>query len=73
MKDYNVMIDGKNFFNQPINSDLKSYENIRKIATAQGDYTTGCLLDYSYFTDYYKMIAIDVTKQQVLDADPRGI
>ena len=68
------MIDGKNFFDQPINSDLKTYENIRKIATGQGDdYTTGCLLDYSYFKDYYKMIAIDLSKQQVLDADPRAI
>ena len=53
-----------------MNSDLKTYENIRKIATGQGgDYTTGCLLDYSYFKDYYKMIAIDLSKQQVLDAD----
>ena len=44
------MIDGKTFFDQPINSDLKTYENIRKVATGQGDvYTTGCLLDYSYF------------------------
>ena len=74
IKDYNVMIDGKNFFDQPINSDLKTYENIRKIATGQGDdYTTGCLLDYSYFKDYYKMIAIDLSKQQVLDADPTAI
>ena len=47
------MTDGKNFFNQPINSDLKTYENIRNIATGQGDdYTTGCLLDYSYFKDH---------------------
>ena len=46
MKDYNVMIDDKNFFGQPINSNLKTYENIRKIASGQGDdYTTGCLLD----------------------------
>ena len=74
IKDYNVMIDGKNVFDQPINSDLKTYENIRKIATGQGDdYTTGCLLDYSYFKDYYKMIAIDLSKQQVLDADPTAI
>ena len=52
----------------------KTYENIRRIATGQGDdYTTGCLLDYSYFKDHYKMIAIDVSKQQVLDADPRPI
>ena len=74
IKDYNVMIDGKNFFDQPINSDLKTYDNIRKIATGYGDdYTTGCLLDYSYFKDYYKMIAIDLSKQQALDADPRAI
>ena len=68
------MIDGKNFFDQPINSDLKTYENIAKIATGQGDdYTTGCLLDYSYFKENYKMIAVDLSKQQVLDADPRAI
>ena len=52
----------------------KTYENIRKIATGQGgDYTTGCLLDYTYFKDHYKMIAIDLSKQQELDADPRAI
>ena len=68
------MIDGKNFFDQPINSMTKTYENIRKIATGQGDdYTTGCLLDYSYFKENYKMIAIDLSKQQALDADPRAI
>ena len=68
------MIDGKNFFDQPINSMIKTYENIRKIATGQGDdYTTGCLLDYSYFKDHYKMIAIDLSKRQALDADLRAI
>ena len=68
------MMDGKNFFDQSINSDLKTYENIRKIATGQGDdYTTGCLLDYIYFKNYYKMIAVDLSKQQVLDADPKAI
>ena len=67
IKDYNIMIDGKSFFDQPINSNLKTYENIRKIATGQGDdYTTSCLLDYSYFNNHYKMIAIDLSKQQVL-------
>ena len=49
------------------------HENIRRIATGQDDYTTGCLLDYSYFKENYKMIAIDLSKQQVLDADPRAI
>ena len=74
IKDYNVMIDGRNFFDQPINSMNKTYENIRKIATGKGDdYTTGCLLDYPYFKDNYKMIAIDLSKQQVLDADPTKI
>ena len=68
------MIDGKNVFDQPINSMTKTYENIRKIAIGQGDdYTTGCLLDYSYFKDRYKVIAIDLSKQQALDADPRAI
>ena len=74
IKDYNVMFDGKIFFDQPVNSDLKTYENIRKVATGQGDdYTTGCLLDYTYFKKYYKMIAIDLSKQQALDADPKAI
>ena len=51
-KEYNVMIDVKNFFDQPRNSMIKTYENIRKIAKGQGDdYTTGCLLDCSYFKD----------------------
>ena len=68
------MFDGEIFFDQPVNSDLKTYENIRKVATGQGDdYTTGCLLDYTYFKKYYKMIAIDLSKQQVLDADPKAI
>ena len=68
------MIDVKNFFDQPINSVTKTYENIRKIATGQGDdYTTGCLLDYPYFKNNYKMIAIDLSKQQALGADPRAI
>ena len=47
--DYNVKIDGKNFFDQPINNDTKTYENVKKIALGQGDYTAGCLLDYPYF------------------------
>ena len=68
------MIDGKYFFDQPVNSKIKTYENIRKIATGQGgDYRTGCLLDYCYFKDHYKMITIDLSKQQALDAGPRGI
>ena len=68
------MIDGKNFFDQPVKNNKVTYGNIRKIATGQGDdYTTGCLLDYTYFKKYYKMIAIDLSKQQGLDADPKAI
>ena len=74
IKDCNVMINGKNFFDQTINNMFKTYENIRRIAIGQGDdYTTGCLLDYTYFKKYYKMIAIDLSRQQALDADPRAI
>ena len=64
IKDYNIMINGENFFDQPIKDNKVTYENIRKIATAQGDdYTTGCLLDYPYFKDSYKMIEVDLSKQ----------
>ena len=74
IKDYDVVIDGKNVFDQPINSQLKTFENIRKIATGKrDDYATGCLLDYSYFKENYKMIAIYLSKQQALDADTRAI
>ena len=68
------MIYGRNFFDQTVNKDIKTYENIRKIATAQGDdYTTGYLLGYPFFKDNYKMIAIDLSKQKTLDADLRTI
>ena len=59
IKDYNVMINGENFFNQPIKNDKVTYENIKKICTGSvDDYTTGCLLDYPYFKDSHKMIAV---------------
>ena len=68
------MIDGKNFSDQSIKNDLKTYDNIRRIATGRCDnYTTGSLLDYIYFKNYYKLIAIDLSKQQKLDADPKAI
>ena len=74
IKKYNVLIKGENFFVQPVKNNKGTYENIRKIATGQGDdYTTGCLLDYPYFKDSYKMTAVDLSKQQALDADPRAI
>ena len=68
------MINGLNFFDQPVKNNLLTCYNIRKIVTGQGDvYTIGCLSDYNYFNNYYKMIAIDLSKQQGLDADPKAI
>ena len=74
IKDYNIMINGENFFDQPIKNNKVTYDNIRKIALGQGDdNTTGCLLDYPYFANTYKMIAVDLSIQEALDADPRAI
>ena len=71
---YNVLIDGRNFYDQPINDQIQKYDEIRKIATGKGDYcTTGCLLDYQYFKDHHQLIAVDLSKQKELDADPRAI
>ena len=74
IKNYNVMIDGKNIFDQPVKSRVRTYDNIQKIATGQGDnYTIDCLLDCNYFNNYYKMVKIDSRKQQALDVDPKTI
>ena len=68
------MIIGENFFDQPIKNNKVTYDNIRKIAISQGhDNTTGCLLDYPYLANTYKMIAVDLSRQQALNADPRAI
>ena len=71
---YNVLIDGRNYYDQPINDSIRKYDEISKIATGKGDnYATGCLLDYNYFKKNYKLIAVDLSKQRELDADPRAI
>ena len=75
IKDYNVIIDGhgRYFFHQPVKNNLITYDYIPKFVAGQGnDYTIGCLLDYLYFKNYYKMIAIDLSKQQALDDDPKS-
>ena len=73
IKDYNVAIDEQNFFDQPVENDWRTF-NIWKITTDQGDdYISGCILDHNYFNNYYKMIAVDLGKQQVVDADPKAI
>ena len=67
-------MDGKNFFDQAVKNDLTTYDNIKKLSIGQGDdYTTGCLLYYPYFKQYYKLIAIDLGKQQKIDACPKVI
>ena len=64
----------KTLFDQPVQHDIRKYDNMRKVSTSQGDdYTAGCLLDYNYFEEHYKMIAIDLSKQQELDSDPKAI
>ena len=74
IENYNIKIDGKNFYDQPINDLIKQYDEIRKISTGQGDdYTTGCLLDFSYFEKSYRLIVVDLSKQKALDADSRAI
>ena len=73
MDNYNIEIDGRKFYDEPVNDSIKQYE-IRKISTEQGDdYTTGCLLDFAYFEKNYRLIAADLSKQKALDADSRAI
>ena len=68
------MIDRKNLYDKSVKNNKATYENIKKLATLQGDdYTTGCLLDYMYFKNYFKLIAVDLSKQQALDDDPKAI
>ena len=73
IKNYNIEIDGRNFYDQSINDSVKQYDKIRKISTGQGDdYTTGSLLDFSYFEKNYRLIAADLSRQKALDADSRA-
>ena len=68
------MIDRKNLYDKSVKNNKATYENIKKLATLQGDdYTTGFLLDYMYFKNYFKLIAVDLSKQQALDDDPKAI
>ena len=71
---YNIEIDGRNFYDQPINDSIKQYDEVRKISTGKGDdCTTGFLLDFDYFEKIYRLLAADLSKQKVLDADSRAI
>ena len=71
IKENNVMIAGRIFFDQTIKNDFRTYDNIRKIAKGQGDdYANACLLNYPYFKEYYNLSAIDLSNRQKLDAYP---
>ena len=70
---YNVIIDGRNFYDNPIESDIEKYRELKKVMIGKGEDYTGSLLDYNYFKKHYKLVAVDLSKQKELDADPRAI
>ena len=74
IKNYNIKIDGRSFYDQSINELIIQYDEIRKISAGQSDdYTTGCLLDFAYLEKKYELIAADLSKQKALDADSTAI
>ena len=74
LEKYNVIIDGRNFYDNPIESDIEKYRELKKVIIGKGeDYTTGSLLDFNYFDKHYKLVAVDLSKQKELGADPRAI
>ena len=71
---FDFVINGKNLYDHAIDSGIKWYEKIRKLTTGQGEvYTTGCLLDYEYIKKYYRLIAVDLSRQKELNTDPKAI
>ena len=72
LEKYNVIIDGTNFYDNPTESDIKKYRKLTKVMTGE-DNTTGSLFDFNYFNKHYKLVAVDLSKQKELDADPRAI
>ena len=74
LKKYNVINDRRKFYDNPIESDIEKYRQLKKVMIGKGeDYTTGPLLDFNYFDKHYKLVAVDLSKQKELDADPRAI
>ena len=74
LEKYNVITDGRNFYDNPIESDIEKYRELKKVMIGKGDnYTTGSLLDFNYFKKHYKLVAVDFSKQKELDANPRAI
>ena len=67
-----MMIDRQHFFEQPDKNGLRTYNNIQKFTTGQRDYyTTCCLLDHPYFNEHNEVTGIDLSKQKVVDANPK--
>ena len=65
LEKYNVIIDGRNFYDNPIESDIEKYRELKKVMIGKGeDYTTGSLLDFNYFDKHYKLVAVDLSKQK---------
>ena len=74
IENYNIEIDGRNFYGQPIKDSIKKHDEVRKVSTGRGDdYTTGCLLDFAYFEKNYILIPANLSKQKALDSDSRAI
>ena len=68
-----MIVNGKKFYDQAVDFNIKQYEEIRKLTTGEvEDYTTGCLLDYEYIKNHYRLIAVDLSRQKILDTDPKG-
>ena len=67
---YNAIMNGKRFHGEVFHSDIKQYEEIKKLTTGQGeDYTSGCLVDYDYIKNHYRLITVDLSRQKELDAE----
>ena len=68
IKDYNILIDGRNFYDQKVNSSIVRYNELLKMKTGRSeDYSTGCLLDYDYYLKGFLIVGIDLSHQAVLD------
>ena len=74
IKNYDIIVNGKNFFNQSLDSEIKQYNEIRKLTARQDeDDNAGCLWDYNCVKNHFRLIAVGLSKQKELDADPKAI
>ena len=74
LEKYNVIIEERNFYTNPVETDIEKYRKLKKVMIGKGeDYTTGSLLDFNYFDKHYKLVTVDLSKQNELDADPIAI